>query len=237
MNRVLSELKAAWLFMQTGFRQIDKNASLFPSSRFLVEAMVAPVGVEHARCIVELGPGTGALTKVILAKMHPDAHLHAIELDGELLRTTTKLVNDPRLRPHHGSAAEAVKLVRASGCTHSSAIISSLGLALMTDALRANVLSEACELLTPDGIFAQYSYPAARVITYQFKQGFTRFHGRKLLEEYFRDVRSKVVWLNMPSAVVYTCRAPFVKTGPLPFPKQRSRKPPRRSLRVVGGKR
>jgi len=61
------------------------------------------VPLEHAHCVVEFGPGTGVITEAILRKLPKDAHLHAIELDGELLETTTRRVNDPRLRPIHGA--------------------------------------------------------------------------------------------------------------------------------------
>ncbi len=210
LKRLLGDLGAALQFLGTGLRQIDKNASFFPSSRFLVDAMVAGVPLEHAHCVVEFGPGTGVITEAILKKLPQGAHLHAIELDGELLETTTRRVNDPRLRPIHGSAADAPALLRAAGCSHgTSAVISSLGLALMNDALRDAILTGAREVLAPEGIFMQYSYPHARMLTYQFGQGWSRFNGKSFMKEHFRDVQSQMVLRNAPPAQVYTCREPL----------------------------
>jgi phospholipid N-methyltransferase len=209
MKKLIGDLGAALQFMQTGIRQIDKNASLLPSSQFLVDAMVRSAPLDHATCVVEYGPGTGVVTRSILKAMPAGAHLHAIELDGELLKTTTRLMNDPRLRPVHGSAAEAPKFLREAGCQHSQAVFSSLGLALMNDALRNSIVAAACEVLEDNGIYVQYQYLHGKVVSYQFGQGLSRFDGKKYLRKYFHDIKSRVVIPNFPPAAVYTCHRPI----------------------------
>jgi len=235
MKKLIGDLGAALQFMQTGIRQIDKNASLLPSSPFLVDAMVASAPLTHAHCVVEFGPGTGVVTKAILKALPKDAHLHAIELDGELLKTTTRLIDDERLRPIHGSAADAAAMLKASGCKHASAVFSSLGLALMHDALRGSIVDAARDVLSPEGIFVQYQYVHGRAVTYQFGQGFGRFNGKKYLRQYFREIKSKVVIPNFPPALVYTCKGPLrhVKAAPA-HDAGRTRRSRRR---VVGGRR
>jgi phospholipid N-methyltransferase len=210
MKKLIGDLGAALQFMQTGIRQIDKNASLFPSSPFLVDAMVKAAPLDHAKCVVEFGPGTGVVTKGILKAMPKGAHLHAIELDGELLKTTTRLMQDDRLRSHHGSAADAVAILKADGCTHGAQVVfSSLGLSIMPDDLRESILDGARQVLTSDGIFVQYQYVHGKAITYQFGHGWSRFDGRKFLGHYFHHVTSKVVIPNAPPAIVYKCTEPL----------------------------
>lgn len=212
MKKLIGDLGAALQFMQTGIKQIDKNASLFPSSRFLVNAMVEAAPLKHAKCVVEFGPGTGVVTRGILSAMPKGSHLHAIELDGELLKTTTRLMGDDRLIPIHGSAADAPALLKAGGCNSTEVVISSLGLSLMNDELRQSILEGARQVLNADGVFVQYQYIHGKAVAYQFGQGWSRFDGREFLSHYFEKISSTVVMPNLPPAVVYKCDAPHRAT-------------------------
>lgn len=200
--------------------------------------MVASAPLETAKCVVEFGPGTGAITKAVLDRLPADAHLHAIELDGELLRGMTERLHDPRLRAHHGSAADAARLIAESGCRHHADVIfSSLGLALMSDALRTEILSDTRELLGPGGVFIQYTYPHAKALTYQFEQGWSRFDGRTYLQRHFRQVESKAILLNVPPAIVHVCRGMMSKPVSLESARKRRQPVKHRRLRVMGRKR
>jgi phospholipid N-methyltransferase len=235
MKKLIGDIGAALQFMRHGIQQIDKNASLLPSSPYLVDAMVEAAPLAHARCVVEFGPGTGVVTRGILKALPPGAHLHAIELNEELLKTTTRLVGDPRLRPVHGSAADAAAFVHADGCKQgASAVFSSLGLALMNDALRASILAGARAVLAPDGMFVQYQYLHGRAVTYQFGQGFSRFDGAAYLRHHFRDVQSRVVIPNFPPAAVYACRGPY-RVAKTAAPRSDTRRARRR--RAASGRR
>ncbi len=236
MKTLIDEMGAAWKFMGAGFRRIEHTASIFPSSRFLVDTMVSQAPLEHAHCVVEFGPGTGAVTRAILDAMPRTAHLHAIELDGELLQTLTTRIADPRLRPIHGDATRAVELIHGANCWHgATAVFSSLGLALMKDSLRAAILREASALLAPDGTFMQYQYLHAIPLAYQFGQGFAPFNGQSFLQGHFRQVDRHFVFANLPPAAVYTCRGVLA-----PRQLTRVRKPvvrTQRRRRVAGSRR
>ena len=55
---------------------------------------------EPAETIVEIGPGQGALTELLLAS---GAHVHAIELDAEMVGfLARRFPNRPKLTVHHG---------------------------------------------------------------------------------------------------------------------------------------
>ena len=70
------------------FRRFLRNpvqvGALCPSSRGLCRMMVSHVGMESAGVIVELGPGTGVITREIVRKMPENARLIAIELHEAL---------------------------------------------------------------------------------------------------------------------------------------------------------
>lgn len=57
------------------------------------------------RTIIEIGPGQGALTEYLLAA---DAHVHAIELDPEMVaRLARRFPDHPRLTVHHRDVLDA----------------------------------------------------------------------------------------------------------------------------------
>ena len=57
------------------------TGAICPSSAYLARQMVNGMGVENARVVVELGPGTGAITGAILKEMVEDALFFAVELN------------------------------------------------------------------------------------------------------------------------------------------------------------
>ena len=54
-----------WLMMKAFFRHGRKIASCAPSSRFMARKIADGIDWEQARCIVELGAGTGPITAEI----------------------------------------------------------------------------------------------------------------------------------------------------------------------------
>jgi phospholipid N-methyltransferase len=107
----LDRLQAVWHFFLNAFRSWDQTASFVPSSRYLVDAMVAGAALPRARAVVELGTGTGGVTEALLASLPSDAKLYAVEIDGPLLEATARRLPDPRLVPLHGSAADLTDLL------------------------------------------------------------------------------------------------------------------------------
>jgi len=51
------------LFFQESMRSLGPTASMFPSSRYLANALTRPIDFRRARTVVELGPGTGAVKR------------------------------------------------------------------------------------------------------------------------------------------------------------------------------
>ena len=53
--------------------------AILPSSKRLARKMVESIDFENAKCIVELGPGTGVFTENILKKRNKDTIIILIE--------------------------------------------------------------------------------------------------------------------------------------------------------------
>lgn len=174
-----------------------------PSSRYLTQAMVDPLPLRRARVVVELGCGTGAVTRALLNEMSRESLLLAFEINPRFANYLKQQIPDPRLVVIAASAENIRKEVYGRGFKHVDAVCSSLALSLMPDKLKHDILSESSGVLQRSGVFTQYLY----VHGLQWQGGRpSLFGGASVLRRHFRDVKQTIVWPNLPPAFVYTCR-------------------------------
>ena len=64
-------------FFSEFLKQGSNIGSVTPSSKFLVKKMVEHIQFKNAKCIVELGPGTGIITLELLKNMPENSILLA----------------------------------------------------------------------------------------------------------------------------------------------------------------
>ncbi|MFF4114425.1 class I SAM-dependent methyltransferase [Streptomyces sp. NPDC001714] len=163
------------------------------SSRRLAYAMTEGIGLEQARTVAELGPGTGVFTDAILARLACDARLVAVELNPVLAARLTATRRDTRLTVVQGSAAELAAAVGEPV----DAVVSGLPWTVMPRNRRGYILDAVAEVLAPGGRFTTFAYlhaawtPPARQLTAELT---SRFDGLE---------RSKTVWANLPPAFVH----------------------------------
>ena len=60
-------------FLRSFLRSPRQVGAVLPTSRWAVRAMLDLAPIEHARCVVEMGAGTGPYTREILTRLRPDA--------------------------------------------------------------------------------------------------------------------------------------------------------------------
>jgi phosphatidylethanolamine/phosphatidyl-N-methylethanolamine N-methyltransferase len=201
--------RAFWTFVKQGVLKWEQTASIVPSSRFLVEAMVGSAAPEHKRTIVELGPGTGVITKPLLSRMGSDAELFTIEIDEPLNNELVRQVDDRRLRAICGSAEHIQELLAEAGCNRKvDAVVSSLGMSLIPSDVRERIAESVAECLAPDGVFVQFGYIHTSVLVMAPGRGYIPFSYRSFLERRFHEVHRRPIALNLPPAWVYESRTP-----------------------------
>jgi phospholipid N-methyltransferase len=201
--------RAFWTFFKQGVVKWDQTASIVPSQRFLVNAMVDGARPETSGAILELGPGVGVMTKPLLARMAPDASLYTIEIDRAIHDQLTRHVRDPRLHAICGSAEHIGELLAEKGCNGKvDAIVSSLGMSLIPPAVRERIVESIIEALAPDGVYVQFGYIHTKYFVVSTQRGFVPFHYRSFLEGRFEEVRRRPVPLNFPPAWVFEARRP-----------------------------
>jgi phosphatidylethanolamine/phosphatidyl-N-methylethanolamine N-methyltransferase len=183
----------------TFFRQWLKNplrtAAVMPSSSELAAAMIAelPDGTER---VIELGGGTGAITRELLAAGIHGSQLFVLELNEELHAHLH--ARFPGVHVVLGDARSLPQLAHEQGYLEkgpADAIVSGLGLLTMPPSLQQDILAAAFECLRADGVFVQFTYgPAAPVADVVVRALQLRVH------------RGEFVLRNVPPATVYVYR-------------------------------
>jgi phosphatidylethanolamine/phosphatidyl-N-methylethanolamine N-methyltransferase len=195
------------LFLSESLRKIRVTASVLPSSRFLTTAMLDQINFRKVRNLVELGAGTGVITQEILRRMTPDSRLFALEINRNFVRYLRTCYLDPRLTLLHVDASDLLNQLAAHNVGTVDVVISSLGLTGMTSDHRTRIVRQAEACLAPAGIMMQFQYvtsltPVPDLPNRQLR----RFQEGEFLRKYFPSVSAKSVFLNLPPALVFTCR-------------------------------
>jgi phospholipid N-methyltransferase len=178
-------------------RQPIRTGSVVPSSRHLAERLLEGSGVHEATTIVELGPGTGPFTRLIVERARAEASILAVELNPRLAEDL--MARFPRVEVVNDSATRLPELLRARGREHAGVVLSGLPFVWFAEELQRSLVDAILEALPPGGFFATFAYvPAA------YTPPGRRF--RRLLSSRFaRVTTSPIVWRNFPPAFVYRC--------------------------------
>ena len=157
------------------FKHPRQMGTPIQSSSLLVKAVIEEI---IGKNIIELGAGKGPITRGILKIIPPDGKLTCLEIEKEFCEELRRY-NDSRLRVINESAEELRNYLNGNDC-----IISGLPLTSLPHNIRSRILESV-----KDYRFIQYKY----------------FPSRRLLEDYFSEIKVKRVLLNIPPAVVYVC--------------------------------
>jgi phospholipid N-methyltransferase len=180
------------------FRNPRSTGAVMPSSGKLAKVITSEIGLKSARRVIELGPGTGAITRHILEGMEPGTEFFAVELNEKMYETFKHKF--PGVKIINENAASLRSIIVREGMQDVDLIISGLPWASFGAPLQRRLLLEITGSLAPRGIFTTFAYvqglalPSARA----FK--------RRLDKRFATVQRTPIIWNNIPPAVVYRCR-------------------------------
>lgn len=169
-----------------------KIGSIAPSSLSLARAMAAQLPEAYQIC-VELGGGTGSLTRSLMAAGVPAAKLIVIERDRRLAVYLRRKF--PGVCVIEGDAETLTALLRARGIDSVDAIVSSLPLRSMPRRVRGRIVAECFAALGDEGLFVQYTYGLTAPVPEEITDD--------LALEGSRIAR---IWRNIPPAAVWRYR-------------------------------
>ncbi len=197
------------LFLQGFFKRPREVGSIIPSSRFLERRVVRFAGVDAARTLVELGPGTGGTTRAILRAMRTDAKLLAIEINPRFAQLLRQTVADTRLCVYEGSATDLSDALRLFELSAPDLVLSGIPFSTMPRDIALAILRAVHQALAADGRFVAYQ---------------VRDRVELLGRQVFGPARVETELLNLPPMRVFG----FGKSHPMLPPRGRRRLfPPR----------
>ena len=174
--------------------------AIAPSSRALARRMIEGFDLAGARTVVELGPGMGPFTGVILERLGPSATFLALELESTAVARLRQRF--PQVNVYQDSAENLSGYLARCASPRADYIVSGLPWASLPVPMQDRIFQAILVGLAPGGRFTTFAYvhaswlPRAR-----------RF--RRRLEAAFQTVTiSPLVWGNLPPAFVYCCGGP-----------------------------
>lgn len=189
MNKIYKDRSIEWIVFCRRFLQNPSCiGSVIPSSRYLARKVAGSVVWEGCKTVVELGAGTGSFTKYLMAFKPPGTRVVLFEKDPVF---RAKLKEKYRTIPLYDDAARLAEILAAEGIGKVDCIVSGLPFAMFSAAQRRNILAQIQWALPKDGQF----------ITFQYSPQIYRE-----LSLYFTKVSLGFTMLNVPPAIVYTCR-------------------------------
>ncbi|RIL02191.1 MAG: hypothetical protein DCC75_13355 [Proteobacteria bacterium] len=92
------------VFIKEFLREFQATGTAFPTSKWAAKALTSPINQRKERPhlkILELGPGTGAVTLRILERMHPGDELTLCEINPRFMEVIKeKIQESPLALPH-----------------------------------------------------------------------------------------------------------------------------------------
>ncbi|WP_219416718.1 class I SAM-dependent methyltransferase [Pseudonocardia nigra] len=196
------ERAARRAFLAAALRHPATMGAVTPSSPRLGAVLASVVPRTGHPVVVELGPGTGAVSAVIAERLPPGARHLAVELDPDMVAFLRR--TRPELEVVPGSAAQLTALLAERGITSVDAVVCGLPWALFDDATQTSLLEQISQVIGGTGAFTTFAYLHGMTLS-----AARRFR-RTLRETFDEVVVSATVWRNLPPAFVYVCRRPRV---------------------------
>jgi phosphatidylethanolamine/phosphatidyl-N-methylethanolamine N-methyltransferase len=168
------------------------TGAVAPSGRALARAMAAAVGSSSHGLVIELGPGTGPVTRSLIEAGLPPARLVLVEYDATFCRLLESRFRDVRVI--QGDAYDLPHTLASFAGQSVAAVVSSLPLLNQPPPRRTKLIADAFALMGSAGVFVQFTYGLQSPIP------------REFCANRFSALRSRPILLNLPPAFVWTYR-------------------------------
>jgi phospholipid N-methyltransferase len=190
-------------------QQFHTTGSILPSSRFLSRALASEVAKPHPPAhILEVGPGTGPVTRQLLRRMSPEDRLDAVEINAEFVRRLQAILEADAAYP---GVRDRVRIIHSAvedlpGKGSYDYIISGLPLNNFRVDVVRRIFRTFKRLLKPGGTLSYFEYQLIRSLKMPFvgRPDRRRLGGiGRVAGCHIRDyqVRRDLIFLNVPPAI------------------------------------
>lgn len=181
------------LFLGKFLKHGTAIASLAPSSPWLSRATVRNIDWARARVLVELGAGTGPITRVLAEKAHPECRVVVLERDPDFARLLQERFSGlPNFDVIEGDVRDLSGMLADRGIAAADYVVSGLPVPSFPKNLQTDLFQTVRSILSPAGTYNQIT---------ELPWVYWRFYRR-----YFDEVRFAFEPRNFPPAGAYFCR-------------------------------
>jgi phospholipid N-methyltransferase len=176
------------------FKDLKQVGAIAPSSKFLAKDLVCQLRKQLANenCpplnILEVGAGTGPLTKQIAKLLRPQDRLDIVEIHKKFFQIVKTKYRQSNIYTHHSD------ILNFQCDREFNFIFSSLPYENMPEEVSQQIWEKKLNLCTPEAYISYFKYMKFG----DFKSDFEE----KVVQKYGQD--KKFVFLNLPPAKVYT---------------------------------
>ncbi len=175
------------LFLLRVLKNPRQLGAVAPSSRHLGALLARHAAVDDTSPIVELGGGSGSLTRSMIKAGIDPTRLYVVELDKALANYLKAAF--PQSHIIHGNAAHLGKILPPEIIGNVHRIVSGLPMINIPAAVRGEILESCFDIMAPGGAYLQYTYSPRSSIN-------TETYGLK-------KQRLGTIFLNLPPASVW----------------------------------
>jgi len=211
--------KASWAPLQetrSFIKQVREKfittGAILPSSKYLARAICSTIRGERTPWnILEVGPGTGAITREIAKVLKPGDTLTAIEINESFAE---HLRHDILTKKEYSKTKGQIqvlvgKLEDLGGEAVYDCIISGLPMNNFEGEIVKQIFSVFRSIMKPGAPLSYYEYFAIRNLKYPFVPQTEKKRLREVSEIVDEEIkkyqiRARKVWMNVPPAVVRT---------------------------------
>lgn len=179
-------------FLTQFIKQPKHTGAIAPSSKILAKKMVEVIDFESAKCIVELGPGTGVFTKEMMRRKKDETKCILIEINEVFCKQLREqFKDDSNVFVIHGSAENIQKYMEELHITEIDYVLSGLPFTSLPKSVSSRILHNVQGALRENGEFITFQYSLAK---------------KSFIQTFFSEISLKKVWLNVPPAYVFSCK-------------------------------
>jgi phospholipid N-methyltransferase len=177
-----------WQFLRGFIKHPVMVGSVIPSTKVLIDKMLAPVDWTNCKLFVEYGPGVGTFTQHVLDRLKPDATLLTIDTNPDFTDYLNSKFADSRLQAVTGSAANVRKIMADRGFEAADYILSGLPFSTLPAGVGPRIAEQTEAALRPGGAF----------LVYQFSPKV-----RDFIAPHFERIDKGFEWINIPPATLF----------------------------------
>lgn len=184
-------------FLQAFLKSPLKTGSITPSSSELAQAMAEGLEPHSENIIIELGVGTGSLTKALQELVKDDKSYLGVEINSKFVRALRR--EFPNLKFVCGDATRLSELHKQSGLGKVGCIISGIPFVSLPNEVGEAILTEVCKFMDAGNCMFR---------TFQYAHGYYMPSAVKLRafmrQRYGRAEKSELIMKNVPPAYTLT---------------------------------